>query len=192
MPRVYVSIGSNIDREQNIRGALHDLRNSCGHLIRSRVYETPAVGFTGDPFYNLVVAFDTTDSIDQVISELARIETAHGRRREAATGPSLVRGPRTRVPGVPPKTSPIVDGLSKFSARTLDLDILLYGDLIRHDSGFDIPRGEILERDFVLGPLAEIAPDLKHPEAGETFDVLWKRFRQVHPQTHLKAVNFEE
>ncbi len=165
MPRVYVSVGSNIDREQNIRGALQDLRGCYGHLVRSRIYETPAAGFTGDPFYNLVVAFDTDDSIDRVVGELARIESAHGRRRE---------------------------GLPKYSARTLDLDILLYGDLTRHDSGFDIPRGEILERDFVLGPLAEIAPELKHPETGETFDVLWKRFRQAHPQNSLKAVNFEE
>lgn len=165
MPRVYVSIGSNIDREQNIRGALHDLRNSYGHLIRSRVYDTQAVGFAGDPFYNLTAAFDTTDSIDQVAGELARIETAHGRRRDA---------------------------LPKYSARTLDLDILLYGDLIRHDSGFDIPRGEILERDFVLGPLAEIAPDLKHPEAGETFDTLWKRYGRNHPATLLKPVNFKD
>ncbi len=165
MPRVYVSVGSNIDRNRNIHGALHDLRASFGHLIRSRVYETAAVGFAGDPFYNLVVAFDTPDSVDRVAGELARIESAHGRRRE---------------------------GLPKYSARTLDLDILLYGDLIRHDSGFDIPRGEILERDFVLGPLAEIAPDLKHPENGETFDVLWERFRRTHPQDHLKVVNFEE
>ncbi|MEK6551804.1 MAG: 2-amino-4-hydroxy-6-hydroxymethyldihydropteridine diphosphokinase [Pseudomonadota bacterium] len=163
MPRVYVSIGSNIDREQNIRDALRDLREHYGNLIRSRVYETPAVGFDGDPFYNLVVAFDTTDSVDQVVHELDRIESAHGRRR---------------------------GGLPKFSARALDLDILMYGDLIRHDSGMDIPRGEITERDFVLGPLAEIAPALKHPETGEAFDALWKRYCQAHPQTGLTPVNF--
>ncbi|OGI39781.1 MAG: 2-amino-4-hydroxy-6-hydroxymethyldihydropteridine diphosphokinase [Candidatus Muproteobacteria bacterium RBG_16_62_13] len=165
MPRVYISIGSNIDREQNIRAALHNLRNSYGHLIRSCVYDTPAVGFAGDPFYNLAVTFDTTDSIDQVVSELARIESAHGRRRA---------------------------GLPKYSARTLDLDILLYGDLVRHDSGFDIPRGEILERDFVLGPLAEIAPDLKHPENGETFEALWKRYGRNHPGTVLEPARFED
>lgn len=165
MPRVYVSVGSNIDRNRNIHGALHDLRASFGHLIRSRVYETAAVGFAGDPFYNLVVAFDTPDSVDRVVGELARIESAHGRRRE---------------------------DLPKYSARTLDLDILLYGDLVRHDSGFDIPRGEILERDFVLGPLAEIAPDLKHPENGETFDALWSRHQRNHPGTALTPVDLKD
>jgi len=162
MPRVYVSVGSNIDREQNIRAALRDLRTSYGQLICSRVYETPAVGFAGDPFYNLVVAFDTPDGVDQVARELARIESAHGRRRKG--------GP-------------------KHSARTLDLDILLYGDLVRHDSGFDIPRSEILERDFVLGPLAEIAPTLEHPETGDSFDTLWKHYCQTHPQASLKSIS---
>lgn len=165
MPRVYVSVGSNIDRERNIRGALHDLHEPYGNLIRSRVYETPPLGFAGDPFYNLAVAFDTTDSVDQVARELARIESAHGRRR---------------------------DGLPKYCARTLDLDLLLYGDLVRHDGGLDIPRGEITERDFVLGPLAEIAPALKHPETGETFDALWRRYRRSHPGTALIPVNFDD
>ena len=165
MPRVYVSIGSNIDRERNIRGALHDLRERYGNLVCSRVYETPALGFAGDPFYNLAVAFDTTDSVDQVARELARIESAHGRRR---------------------------DGPPKYSARTLDLDMLLYGNLVRHDSGLDIPRGEITERDFVLGPLAEIAPDLKHPETGETFEAMWTRFRRSHPDAALTPVSFAD
>jgi 2-amino-4-hydroxy-6-hydroxymethyldihydropteridine diphosphokinase len=165
MPRVYVSVGSNIDREQNIRGALCDLRAVWGKLVCSRVYETPAFGFAGDPFYNLVVGFDTADPIDRVANELARIEAAHGRLRE---------------------------GLPRYSSRTLDLDILLYGDLVRHDSGFDVPRGEILERNYVLGPLAEIAPALKHPEKGETFAALWQRHAAGRDAPAMVPVAFAE
>jgi 2-amino-4-hydroxy-6-hydroxymethyldihydropteridine diphosphokinase len=140
------------------------------------VYETEAVGFKGDPFYNLVAAFDTEAPVEDIHRELARLEAEHGRRREAATAPSLARGPRL---------GPIVEGMPKFSARTLDIDILLYGNLIRHDRDFDIPRGEIGRYTFVLGPLAEIAPDLRHPETGTSIGEMWRRFspteRQLHP-----------
>jgi 2-amino-4-hydroxy-6-hydroxymethyldihydropteridine diphosphokinase len=95
-----------------------------------------------------VVAFDTREPLESVYKALAEIETAHGRVRE---------GPR-------------------FSSRTLDLDILLYGNLVRHDADFDIPRDEILKYAFVLGPLAEIAPALAHPETGKSFQELWRTF----------------
>jgi 2-amino-4-hydroxy-6-hydroxymethyldihydropteridine diphosphokinase len=156
MSRVYVSLGSNIDRERNIRGAVHALRERYGTLTLSRVYETPAEGFDGDAFYNLVAGFDTDESVEQVRAALAAIEDAHGRTRN---------GPR-------------------HGPRTLDLDLLLYGDLVRHEGGFDIPRGEIVKYAFVLGPLAEIAPDLHHPETGVRLDELWKTFsgrRELRP-----------
>lgn len=146
--RVYVSIGSNIAREQNIRGALRALKERYGALTQSHVYETPAEGFDGDAFYNLVAGFDTGESVEQVQRALAAIEAAHGRLRS---------GPR-------------------FGARSLDLDLLLYGDLVRHDGGLDIPRGEIVKYAFVLGPLAEIAPDLCHPETGVRLDKMWETF----------------
>lgn len=148
MTRVYVSLGSNIDREQNIRGAVRALKQHYGQLALSRVYETPAEGFDGDAFYNLVAGFDTGETMEQVRQALAAIEAAHGRTRN---------GPRS-------------------GPRTLDLDLLLYGDLVRHDGGFDIPRGEIVKHAFVLGPLAEIAPELRHPETGETMARLWEGF----------------
>jgi 2-amino-4-hydroxy-6-hydroxymethyldihydropteridine diphosphokinase len=148
MPRVYVSIGSNVEREKNIRGALAALRERFGTVTASRVYECPAVGFDGADFYNLVAAFDTDESVEAVHAALAAMETAHGRTRS---------GPR-------------------FSPRTLDLDILLYGDLVRHDSDLDIPRDDIGKYAFVLGPLAEIAPALAHPETGVTLAEMWRRF----------------
>ncbi len=148
MPRVYVSIGSNVERERNIRAAVTALRARFGLLHLSRVYQTPAVGFAGEDFYNLVAAFDTAEPIERVRETLIAIEAAQGRERN---------GPR-------------------FGPRTLDLDILLYGDLVRHSDGFDVPRGEITQRAFVLGPLAELAPDLRHPETGESLREMWERF----------------
>lgn len=145
MSRVYVSIGSNIDRENNIRGAVQALRKHYTFLTLSRVYETPAEGFEGEAFYNLVAGFDTDEPVERVRQTLADIETAHGRKR----------------------------GGARFSARTLDIDLLLYGDLVRHAGGIDIPRGEITKYAFVLGPLAELDPALRDPESGACYADLW-------------------
>jgi len=158
MPRVYVSIGSNIDREKNIRGAVRVLRERYGKLALSRVYETPAEGFDGDAFYNLVAGFDTDEPVEQLHQALSAIEAAHGRTR---TGP-------------------------RFGPRTLDLDLLLYGDLVRHESGVDLPRDEIRTYAFVLGPLAEIAPDQRHPETGARLGELWEKFSG---RRNLRPVN---
>jgi 2-amino-4-hydroxy-6-hydroxymethyldihydropteridine diphosphokinase len=146
MPRVYISIGSNIEREKNVRAAVLALKQAFGALTLSSVYETAAVGFQGDPFYNLVAAFDTGLPPEAVQEILKRIEAEHGRRR---------------------------DDVSRFTSRTLDLDILLYGELVRHDAHFDIPRDELQRQAFVLTPLKEIAPALRHPETGRTFSDLW-------------------
>ncbi len=148
MPRIFVSIGSNIDREQNIRGAIAALKSEFGPLRLSSVYETEPQGFHGENFYNLVSEFSSAASRDEIGAKLAEIERRHGRGR----------------------------GGARFSARTLDLDLLLYGDAIIHEDGTDIPRREIGRYAFVLRPLAEIAPDLRHPETGETFAEMWARF----------------
>lgn len=148
MPRVFVSIGSNIDRERNIRIGVDALRKHFGDLTLSRVYESDAVGFVGHRFYNLVVAFDTQRSLEELMATLAKIEQQQGRKR---------RG-------------------KKFDNRSLDLDILLYGDEVRHDDGLNIPRRDIDRYAFVLKPLAQIAGELKHPETGQRFDSLWQQF----------------
>jgi len=147
VPRVFVSIGSNIDRARNVRHALRALRERFGAIDSSSVYETAAVGFTGELFYNLVVAFDSDDRPEAIRGALRDIETAAGRQREA-------------VP--------------RFSARTLDLDLILYGDLVRHDDHIDVPAADIATRDFVLAPLAEMAPDAVHPEQQRTFGEMWR------------------
>jgi 2-amino-4-hydroxy-6-hydroxymethyldihydropteridine diphosphokinase len=148
MPAVFVSIGSNVDRERNIRGAVAALQTRFGELTLSRVYQSEAEGFAGEDFYNLAARFETDQPIERLREQLAQIEAAHGRARSDA----------------------------RFGPRTLDIDILLYGDLIRHDGRIDVPRPEIRRWAFVLGPLAEIAPDARHPETGERFIDLWRAF----------------
>jgi 2-amino-4-hydroxy-6-hydroxymethyldihydropteridine diphosphokinase len=148
MARVYLSIGSNIDREVNIRGGVADLKKAFGEVTLSRVYESASVGFDGDNFYNMVAALDTTMPVEEVSIILHEIEGAHGRTRE---------GPR-------------------FSSRTLDIDLLTYDDLITDDNGLQLPRDEITKNAFVLWPLAEIAAEELHPVLQKSYAELWSNF----------------
>ena len=148
MPRGYISIGSNIDRDKNILASLQALEHQFGKLTVSSIYESEPVGFSGDPFYNLVVGFDANQDVKEVAKQLRQIELDNGRTRNC----------------------------QKFSARTLDLDLILYGDLIVNDGRLQIPRDEIERYAFVLEPLAEIAPTLQHPVNHTSYAELWDRF----------------
>jgi len=148
MARVYVSIGSNIDVMKNISSSVKALRGYFGELETSRVYETQAVGFEGDDFHNLVVAFDTDQSPLEISRILKQIEADHDRTR----------------------------GKEKFESRTLDLDQLLYGDLIMQMEGVNIPHPDILRYNFVLKPLTELAEEMEHPEEEKTIKQLWKEY----------------
>ena len=148
MPTGFISIGSNIDKEVNVTSSLRALERAFGRLQISSIYETEPVGFVGDSFYNLVVRFESELSAKEVAKQLRQIELEHGRTRES----------------------------QKFSARTLDLDLILYGDQIISDGRLQIPRDEIERYAFVLEPLAEIAPGEKHPISGKTYRELWERF----------------
>lgn len=156
MTRVYVSLGSNIQREANTRAGIQSLQQHFGDLILSSVYESDAVGFSGDRFYNLVIGFDTELDATTLARQLREIELAHGRDREG----------------------------KKFTSRTLDLDLLLYGDAIIDQPGLKIPRDDILKYAFVLWPLAEIAPQSKHPQLKRTYAELWKEFDKSNSRLH--------
>lgn len=145
-PNVFVSIGSNQEREVNIRAAVCALRERFGELLISPVYETEAVGFKGDHFYNLVAAFSSEASPAEIRHTLREIEDRHGRERDKP----------------------------RFSDRTLDLDLLLHGDRVSEDE--QLPRGEILEQAYVLCPLADLAGERRHPVDGRTFTELWAGF----------------
>ncbi len=146
MTRVWVSVGSNIEPEQNVRAAIAALRDKYGELCVSTVYRTEAVGFAGRPFLNLVAGFDTTEPPAEVLACLRATEDARGRERRTA----------------------------KFSSRTLDLDLLLYGDVCGEVAGKRLPHPDVLAYPFVLGPLAELAPAQRHPVDGRSFAELWR------------------
>ncbi len=148
MERVYISIGSNQDCERYIRKALDALADRFGDLLISSVYESEAVGFEGDNFLNLVVGLDTDEPLAQLADWLKAVEDDNGRKRD--------------VP--------------KFSGRTLDLDILTYGDRVGDPEGVELPRREILKNAFVLLPLAEIAPDELHPSEKRSYQQLWSDY----------------
>jgi 2-amino-4-hydroxy-6-hydroxymethyldihydropteridine diphosphokinase len=143
----YISIGSNIDRERHIALGLQELEQIFGRLTISSVYESAPVGFVGDAFYNLVVGFGSTLDVKNVALKLREIEFAHGRLPDS----------------------------KKFSARTLDLDLILYGDLILNHENLQLPRTDIERYAFVLEPLAEIAPTLLHPILQLSYAELWQK-----------------
>lgn len=151
---VYVAAGSNVEAARHLALAVRELEREFGPLAVSGAYRNAAVGFAGPDFVNLVVGFDTRLGIDAVIERLRAIERLCGRPADA------------------PKWAP----------RTMDLDILLYGDLVKDQPGRKLPRPDLLRRAYMLGPLADIAPDLRHPTAGKTIAELWAGFdREAHP-----------
>jgi 2-amino-4-hydroxy-6-hydroxymethyldihydropteridine diphosphokinase len=154
--RGYISIGSNIDKEIHIPASLRALERQFGTLTISSIYESAAVGFSGDAFHNLIVGFDSDLDVKAVAKQLRDIELDNGRTRNS----------------------------QKFSARTLDLDLILYGDLIISDGRLQIPRDEIEKYAFVLEPLAEIAPTDIHPVSGISYAELWQQFDKTDLQQH--------
>ncbi|MDP3009621.1 MAG: 2-amino-4-hydroxy-6-hydroxymethyldihydropteridine diphosphokinase [Methylococcales bacterium] len=154
--RGYISIGSNIDKEIHIPASLRALERQFGTLTISSIYESEAVGFSGDTFHNLIVGFDSDSDVKAVAKQLRDIELDNGRTRNS----------------------------QKFSARTLDLDLILYGDLIISDGRLQIPRDEIEKYAFVLEPLAEIAPTDIHPVSGISYAELWQQFDKTDLQQH--------
>ena len=143
MTRVYLSLGSNLEPEKHLRAAIDELRAKFGDVIVSPTYRFPAVGFEGPDFLNLAAAIDTDLDAASLNDWLHDLENRHGRRRD--------------VP--------------RFSSRTLDIDIVLYGDAVMNE--LQIPRIE-LKYAFVLQPMADIAADAVHPVSQKTIGELWR------------------
>ena len=148
MALIYLSLGRNVEAQRNIEAAMDALADTFGELIISSVYESEAVGFDGDSFYNLVVGIHSDLGVGELSKILKTIEDQQGRDRSAP----------------------------KFGARSLDIDILTVDDRVGVIDGIAIPRDEILKNAFVLQPLAEIAPATVHPQNGLTYQQLWQDF----------------
>jgi len=154
MATVLLSLGSNIERTKNISAALVSLNHLFGDLNISSVYESEPVGFSGDCFFNLVVGIETEISLQELSLKVKKIEDENGRLR---TGP-------------------------RFSARTLDIDIITYGSLQGEHSGIQLPRPELYYNAFVLWPMAELVPWLVDKKTGKTYQALWQEMCEENTQ----------
>ena len=160
MPQVYIAVGSNIEPERHLAMAAAALARQFPGVRFSPWYRNRAVGFEGADFINGVAGFATELAVSEVLQTLHAIEALCGRPREA------------------PRWAP----------RSMDLDVLLYGDLVCQEPHLKLPRPDLLKRAYMLGPLAALAPDLIHPTEKQTIGELWKRFdRAAHPLVPVRA-----
>ncbi len=154
MAQIYISLGSNIERTHYVKQGLLSLAKSFelpfDQLTLSSLFECEAIGFDGPIFYNMVIGIECPHSVEQVAALLREIEFFHGRDHNA----------------------------KKFSPRTLDLDLLLYDNLII-DKPAQLPRAEIIKNAFVLWPLSQIAPKLKHPVLKKNYLELWQHYNKT-------------
>ncbi len=163
MPQVFVSIGSSFHRKKNVRAALQALHQRYGEIRYSSVYETEAVGFKGDPFFNLVVGFDTDDDPRRLKQCFHAIEERQGRSRSG------------KMPGPCP----------------LDLDLLLYDDMIIDTPSLRLPREDVLKHAFVLEPLAELVPERCYPGTNQCYRDLWRNYCRQHDTRSLARLNWD-
>lgn len=146
--QVYVSIGSNIDREKNSRAAIFELEKRFGRLTLSSIYEAESVGYEGENYYNFVAGFKTDLSVGELSKTLKQIEADYGRK-----------------PNTPIK-----------AGRIIDIDILTYDDLVGTIDGVELPRGEITKNAYVLLPLSEVAGFEVHPLTNKNYQQLWQEY----------------
>jgi 2-amino-4-hydroxy-6-hydroxymethyldihydropteridine diphosphokinase len=161
---VFLSLGSNINRETNIKHCLIKLQEIFGSVESSPVYESEPVGFKGEHFYNLTVKITTEKSLIDLTKILKLIEDENGRVR----------------------------GGERFSSRTLDIDILTYDDLCGVYDSIELPRPEIFFNAFVLLPMSDLAADYIEPKSRLSYEELWsERKNDILTKQKLWPVNFE-
>ena len=160
MARVYLSLGSNLEPRRHLVAAIAALRARFGEIDVSPAYRSKSVGFDGADFVNLAVGLDTDLSPEALNDWLHALEDRHGRRRD--------------VP--------------RYSDRTLDIDIVFYDALVIDGPGhLQVPRNE-LRHAFVLRPIADIAPDFRHPVSGASMAELWAAFPQRHEPLQVEPL----
>jgi 2-amino-4-hydroxy-6-hydroxymethyldihydropteridine diphosphokinase len=154
MTLAYVSGGSNLEPEKNLLLAARALKGRHPRARFSRCYRNRAIGFDGPDFINFVVELPVAGNPALLKGELECVETQCGRGRDA------------------PKWAP----------RAMDLDILLFGDVVQDTPGLVLPRPDLLRWGFMLGPLAELVPQLLHPVERRSIAELWREFdRTANP-----------
>ena len=161
MPCIWVSLGSNIEREAHIRSAVAELQRHLGPARISPVYETDAEGFEGPAFYNLVTGHETELPAEALIRLFRQLEDELGRVR----------------------------GEARFDSRTIDIDLLTYGDLVGEVAGKHLPRDDITDYAFVLKPLCDLAPDELHPALKKSYRQMWEEF-EPKPLMHRVEIAF--
>ncbi len=160
MPQAYLAAGSNVEPERHLEMAARELERLFPGVRFSPWYRNRAVGFEGEDFINFVAGFPTQLAVAEVLQALHAVEELCGRPRAA------------------PRWAP----------RSMDLDVLLYGDLVCQEPHLKLPRPDLLKRAYMLGPLASLAPDLVHPTERRTIGELWRRFdRAAHPLVEVRA-----
>ncbi len=161
MSVAYIGLGSNLDAEQNLQLAFRELRNRFSVQKISSVYRSKALGFEGADFLNVVASFKTELAPNDLCTRLELIHGLAGRRRRP----------------------------EKFVSRTLDIDLLLYDQMILDEPPIRLPRKDVLQYSFVLKPLAEIVPDYRHPVTGKLISDHWREFDAAsHPLTAVDLV----
>jgi len=158
MPVAYLGLGSNLDAEQNLQLASRELRDRFSLQKISTAYRSKALGFDGDDFLNAVACIETELTPQELCGELELIHDLAGRTRRS----------------------------EKFVTRSLDIDLLLYDQLVLNEPPVRLPREDVLQYSFVLKPLAEIAPNYRHPVTGKLISDHWRDFDAAsHPLTRV-------
>jgi 2-amino-4-hydroxy-6-hydroxymethyldihydropteridine diphosphokinase len=146
MSTAWLGLGSNVNAKANIRAGISELREQFENISLSPVYSSAAVGFEGEDFINLVARVETDMHPVELRQYLRDLEDRYGRKRD--------------VP--------------KFSDRVLDIDILLYDDLVLRSPVLELPRAEILKFSHVLKPLTDLEPGLIHPTKLRSMIEIWE------------------
>ncbi|SEI57026.1 2-amino-4-hydroxy-6-hydroxymethyldihydropteridinediphosphokinase [Allopseudospirillum japonicum] len=161
MTQVYLSLGTNLQPQHHLRCALDALHARFGELALSPVYQCAPVGVSGADFLNLVVGLHTQEAIFSLYSYTKAVE-AYYRRTE-------------------PKHT-------KTYTRALDIDLLTYGETCAYQDGRQLPCKTILQYDFILRPLADLAPHEYLPGQDATYAQLWQT--DAHPEQKLQQIDF--